>query len=71
MKKKVKRYYRIRAKICNTGIIMLLICLFLSLVVCFLPQYLPAYTFALTICILTLIPAFYVEVVEKEKESEV
>ena len=63
---RIKRYYRVRAKICNTGIAMLLICLFLSLVVCFLPQYLPAYVYALVITVLTLVQAFYIETVEKE-----
>ena len=64
--KEIKRYYRVRSKICNTGVIMLLICLFMSLLCCYEPKYLPVFIFALTICILTLIPAFYVEVIEKE-----
>ena len=61
---KVKRYYRIRAKICNTGVAMLLICLLWGLVSCYERKYLPVFVYSLVICVLTLIPAFYVEVVE-------
>jgi len=64
--KKVKRYYRIRSKICNTGVAMLLITLFLALITCYKPEYWPAFAFTLIITVLTLIPAFYIETVERE-----
>ena len=63
---RTKRYVLVRAKICNVGIAMILITLFLALITCYKPEYLPAFAFTLIITVLTLIPAFYVEVIEKE-----
>jgi len=63
---RTKRYVLVRAKICNVGIAMILITLFLALITCYKPEYWPAFVFSVVICVLVLIPAFYL--VEKEKE---
>ena len=51
--------YIIRARLCDTGLAMLLICLFLCLVVVYQPQYLPCLIFALFITAITFVQAFY------------
>ncbi|MEM2338503.1 MAG: hypothetical protein QXP06_07925 [Candidatus Bathyarchaeia archaeon] len=54
----------IRAKLCNTGLAMLLICLFLCVIVVYKPQYLPCLIFALFIMTITFVQAFYFVEVE-------
>jgi len=59
------RFYRVRAKLCNTGIAMSFIVLFIALISCYYPHVLPLFIVALAIWLVTIVPAFYVEVVEK------
>ena len=61
---RTKRYVLVRAKICNVGIAMILITLFLALITCYKSEYWPVFVFSVVICVLVLIPAFYL--VEKE-----
>jgi len=61
---KTKRYYLIRAKICNVGVIMLIICCFLSILCVFKPEYIPVFVISLIIMVLTLIQAFYIKEIE-------
>jgi uncharacterized membrane protein YfcA len=59
------RKYLLKAKICDTGVVMLLLCLLIAFVCVWLPQYMPVYVLALIIMILTLVRAYYVVVVEE------
>ena len=66
-KSKTKRYYTIRAKICNIGVVMLLICCFLAFLCVFRPEYMPVFVISLIIFLMTVVQAYYVEVVEKHE----
>ena len=71
MKRKVKRYYVIRYKWCKTAAVFYFLFLMFSVLTCLMPSLYPLWIFSM-IDFLTVISAtFYVEVVEKEKESEV
>jgi len=59
-------FYRVRVKLCNTGVAMLVIVSILALVSCYYPHVLPLFILALAIWLVTIVPAFYVEVVEKD-----
>jgi len=65
---KVRKILRIRGKICRTGILMLFITLFLGVICCFRHEYFPAFIFSVILCVLTLIPMYYVEQLDVEKE---
>ena len=63
----MKRYYLIRAKICNTGIAMLLICCFLAFLCMFKPEYTPIFVVSLIIFWMTVVQAYYVVEVEQNE----
>ena len=65
--RKVKRYYIIRGKICNTGVVMLLICCFLAFLCVFRPEYMPVFVISLIMFLMTVVQAYYVEVVERHE----
>jgi len=66
-KSKTKRYHIIRGKICNTGVVLLLICCFLAFLCVFRLEYMPVFVISLIIFLMTVVQAYYVEVVEKHE----
>ena len=66
-KSKTKRYYIIRGKICNTGVVLLLICCFLAFLCVFRPEYMPVFVISLIMFLMTVVQAYYVEVVERHE----
>jgi disulfide bond formation protein DsbB len=58
-------FYRVRVKLCNTGIVMLVVVCILGLIACYYPRVFPLFILALVIWLVTIIPAFYVEFVDK------
>lgn len=62
----MKKFYRIRCRLCKTGFLMAFLCYFLALLVCWFPVYWPAFVFCVVVWIVTFLPAFYVEVADKE-----
>ena len=71
MKRKIKRYYRVRYRWCKTAMLFYFLFLMFSVLTCLLPSLYPLWIFSM-IDFLTVISAtFYVEVVEKEKKKEV
>jgi hypothetical protein len=61
----VKCFYCVRVKVCGVGVVMLIFVLFLAWISCYYPHVLPLFIFALAVWLVTIVPAFYVEVVEK------
>jgi len=61
-----KRIYRIRQKICKTGVFMFIIAFMFAVLSCIDGKFIPIFAFILTDWIMTIIPSYYIEVIEKE-----
>lgn len=59
------KLYRIRCRLCKTGILTAFLCCFLALLVCWFPEYWPVFVFSVVVWVVTILPAFYVEVVDR------
>ena len=62
----VKKFYRIRVKLCKAGFFMTIIVFVFAFLSCLSSMLIPLFIFLLVDWVITIVPAFYVEVVEKE-----
>jgi hypothetical protein len=61
----VKRFYRVRVKFCKTAWIMLFLLLGIASISCYDIRVFPLFVFGLAVWLVTIVPAFYLEVVDK------
>lgn len=60
------RVYRIKTKLCKTGLAVMLGLFLLSVWVVEYPSLIPLFVLALVVWVLTVIPAFYIEELTEE-----
>lgn len=63
----LKRYYCIRCKLCKVGAVLSVVCFALAVLTIYVPALWSLFVFALVDWVVCIVPAFYVEVVDKEK----
>ena len=66
---KVKRVYRIRCRPCKTALVMIISCYILAIATIFYPFILPFTAWFIIDTLLTILPMFYVEYVEAERNE--
>jgi len=66
---KRKKIFRIRMKMCKTGLLLFIVAFMFACLSCLNPIFWSLFILTLTDWIVTIIPAFYVEVLENENRK--